>query len=287
VKPALKLAKQAQDLAQPTSWPADEVEKRPLSSLIPYARNARTHSDSQVAQLAGSMKQWGWTNPVLIDEGGQIIAGHGRVMAAQRLVEAGHEEFSTARVMVARGWTDSQKRSYVLADNQLALNAGWDDELLKLELADLEGLGVDLDSLGFTDDVLDSLGLDDDSTALDPHYTRKIEAPIYQPTGEKPPISALVDDSKTQALVADIRAAGLPQDLATFLEQAAHRHTAFNFAQIAEFYAHAEPEVQRLMEASALVIIDFDQAIEHGFVKLTKRLGEMVGEQEGADDDSP
>ena len=100
------------------AWPADSVERRPLDSLIPYASNARTHSDEQVAQIAASMREWGWTNPVLIDGAGGIIAGHGRVLAASKL------GFTDAPCMVAVGWTKAQKQAYVLADNQLAQNAG-------------------------------------------------------------------------------------------------------------------------------------------------------------------
>lgn len=131
------------------NWPADKVERRPIDALIPYANNARTHSDEQVAQIAASMKEWGWTNPVLIDETGMIIAGHGRVLAARKL------GFDEVPVMVADGWTDAQKKAYVLADNQLALNAGWDAELLSTELKGLDDLGFDLALLGFND--LDSL----------------------------------------------------------------------------------------------------------------------------------
>ena len=103
-----------------------------MSGLIPYARNARTHSEEQVAQIAASIREWGWTMPVLVDERDEIIAGHGRVLAAQRL------GLNTIPVMVARGWTDAQKRAYVIADNKLTLNAGWDAALLTLELGDLK-----------------------------------------------------------------------------------------------------------------------------------------------------
>lgn len=99
-------------------WPADKVERRPIDSLIPYARNSRTHSEEQIAQIAASMKEWGWTNPVLIDEDGGIIAGHGRILAARKL---GLEE---APVVVAKGWSEAQKRAYIIADNKLAENAG-------------------------------------------------------------------------------------------------------------------------------------------------------------------
>jgi len=127
-----------------THWPADHVERRSVESLIPYARNARTHSDEQVAQIAASIKEWGWTTPVLVDETGQIIAGHGRVMAARKL---GLEEIP---VMVASGWSEAQRRAYVLADNKIALNSGWDMDLLKVELQDIGEMSFDLDKIGFS-----------------------------------------------------------------------------------------------------------------------------------------
>src|SRR5258708_28246640 len=96
-------------------WPADAVERWPLERIIPNARNPRTHSDAQVAQLAGSMREWGWTMPVLVDEEGTLIAGHARVLAAR---QAG---FSEAPVMIARGWTAAHKRASVIADNKLSI----------------------------------------------------------------------------------------------------------------------------------------------------------------------
>ena len=134
-------------------WAADKIERRKVDDLIPYARNARTHSDEQVAQLAASIKEWGWTTPVLIDEDGEIIAGHGRVMAARKL---GIEEVPT---MTATGWTKAQKQAYVLADNQLPQNAGWDMDLLKVEMQDLSGEGFDLSLIGFDDGAIMNLAL--------------------------------------------------------------------------------------------------------------------------------
>jgi site-specific DNA-methyltransferase (adenine-specific) len=131
--------------------PADKVEKWKISKLIPYARNARTHSDEQVGQIAASIKEWGWTTPVLVDEQGGIIAGHGRTLAAQKL---GMVEVP---VMVAKGWSEAKKRAYVLADNKLALNAGWDNEMLALELGELGDLGFDLDLTGFTPEEIEAL----------------------------------------------------------------------------------------------------------------------------------
>ena len=131
--------------------PADKVEKWAIDKLIPYARNARTHSDEQVAQIAASIKEWGWTTPVLVDEHGGIIAGHGRTLAAQKL------KMTEVPVMVAKGWSDAKKRAYVLADNKLALNAGWDNEMLALELGEIGDLGFDLDLTGFTAEEIAAL----------------------------------------------------------------------------------------------------------------------------------
>ena len=132
-------------------WPADAVERRSIDSLIPYAKNSRTHSDEQVAQISASMKEWGWTNPILIDETGSIIAGHGRVLAARKL------GYTEAPVMVAEGWTQAQKAAYIIADNKLALNAGWDVDMLKLELGELESEGFALELTGFSADELKNL----------------------------------------------------------------------------------------------------------------------------------
>jgi DNA modification methylase len=124
---------------------------RPLGALIPYARNPRTHSDAQVAQIAASIREFGWTNPVLVDGESGIIAGHGRVMAARKL---GLEQVP---VIELAQMSEAQKRAYVLADNQLALNAGWDEALLRLELADLSELGFDLGLIGFGEGELERL----------------------------------------------------------------------------------------------------------------------------------
>lgn len=132
------------DQSEARPWPADRVERWPLDRLVPYARNARTHSEEQVAQIAASMREWGWTNPVLVDEAGMIIAGHGRILAARKL------GIAEVPVMIARGWSESQKRAYVLADNQLALNAAWDGKLLAVEISDLRAAEFDINLIGFS-----------------------------------------------------------------------------------------------------------------------------------------
>lgn len=145
------------------------IEYRPLQDLIPYARNSRTHSDEQVAQIAASIKEFGWTNPVLIDPDGVIIAGHGRVLAAQRL------KLEAAPTIMLGHLTEAQRRAYVIADNKLALNAGWDTEMLKVELGELAELGFDTVLTGFGPDELDTLlappgteGLTDEDAVPEP-----------------------------------------------------------------------------------------------------------------------
>jgi DNA modification methylase len=131
--------------------PSLTVEYRPLAALTPFANNPRTHSDAQVAEIAASIREFGWTNPILVDGANGIIAGHGRLLAARQL------GMTTVPVIELAGLSEAQKRAYVIADNKLALNAGWDNDLLALELGDLQGLGFDLSLTGFSDDELAGL----------------------------------------------------------------------------------------------------------------------------------
>src|SRR4030088_752941 len=159
-------------------WPADHVERWPIERLMTYARNARTHSDTQVSQIASSIREWGWTNPVLVAEDGTIIAGHGRVLAARKL------RIPDVPVMVATGWTDAQKRAYAIADNKLTLNGGWDEELLGLEIGELEVLGFDLDLIGFTDA---------ERAALAAHLTEGLTDPDVVPDLPSEPVTQAGD----------------------------------------------------------------------------------------------
>ena len=157
--------------------PAENIEIWDISRLIPYARNSRTHSDAQISQLAASIKEWGWTVPILIDETGMIIAGHGRLAAAQKL------NYKQVPVVIASNWSEEKKRAYVIADNKLALNAGWDTELLALEIQELKATDFNLSILGFTDEELNNLipvnvteGLTDEDAVPEPP-----EEPITKP----------------------------------------------------------------------------------------------------------
>jgi len=136
-----------------TRWPASKIEMWPVADLAPYVKNARTHPPEQVDQIAASMERFGFTMPILVAENGTIIAGHGRLMAALQL---GMDEVP---VMIARGWSDEDRRLYTLADNRLAETSEWDPEMLQVEWDELRelGLGADLDMFGFTDDELQGL----------------------------------------------------------------------------------------------------------------------------------
>jgi len=152
------------------------IKKLQVADLIPYARNARTHTDAQVAQIAASIKEFGWTNPVLIDGERGIIAGHGRVLAARKL---GIDEVPCIELAHL---TEAQKRAYILADNQLAANAGWDMELLKIELGDLDEAGFDLSLIGFDEGFLAGLLEDLPEGLTDPDETPETpEQPVTQP----------------------------------------------------------------------------------------------------------
>lgn len=126
------------------NWPADNLERWPIEKLTPYARNTRTHTPAQIDAIAASIKEWGWTMPVLADEDGTLIAGHARIQAAQKL------GIAEVPVMLAKGWPEAKRRAYVIADNQLAIKgSGWDFELLASEIEGLGEDGFDLSLLGF------------------------------------------------------------------------------------------------------------------------------------------
>lgn len=159
-----------------------KVESRSVADLIPYAANSRTHSDAQVAQIAASIREFGWTNPILIDGDNTIIAGHGRLMAARKL---GLDEVPA---IVLDHLTKAQQRALVIADNQLALNAGWDMEMLKAEIEGLNFEGFDLDLLGFSEADLSGFlaepnfepGTEDEQGKLDQLEPKMVTCPKCQ-----------------------------------------------------------------------------------------------------------
>ncbi len=159
-----------------------KITQKKVTELIPYVNNSRTHSDEQIAQIAASIKEFGWTNPILIDGSNGIIAGHGRLLAARKL---GHKEVPTIEL---KDLTETQKKAYIIADNRLALNAGWDNEMLTIELNDLLADGFALDILGFDPKEIAALlepevveGLTDEDAVPDvPEEPKTKRGDIYQ-----------------------------------------------------------------------------------------------------------
>ena len=150
-----------QTIGKTDQWPADQIVKRQVADLTPYARNSRQHSQAQIAQIAASIKEWGWTQPIIIDDEGGILAGHGRLLAAQHL---GLEEVPC---VVATGWSEAKRRAYVIADNRLAELAQWDQAMLATELQDLAALDFDLELTGWDGEELARLLGGDDSQPSD------------------------------------------------------------------------------------------------------------------------
>ena len=159
-----------------------KIETRPVAKLLPYVSNSRTHSDAQVAQIAASIKEFGWTNPILIDGDNTIIAGHGRLLAARKL------GMESVPAIVLDHLSKAQQRALVIADNQLALNAGWDIQLLKAEIEDLNLEGFDLELLGFDERELANFileanfepGTEDDQGKLDQLEPKMVICPHCQ-----------------------------------------------------------------------------------------------------------
>lgn len=159
----------------PAHWPAANPEARYTADLVPAARNARTHTKAQVQEVANSITEWGWTNAVLVDPADNIIAGHGRILAAALLgIEA-------VPVVIAKGWSDAQIRAYLIADNQLAAKAGWDTEILGLEMTDLVALDFDVGLIGFEAEEVQSLLFPEDGNAL-----------AHEDNAELPPLEAVI-----------------------------------------------------------------------------------------------
>ena len=243
-----------------------EIVMMGIGEITPYEKNPRIN-DNAVDAVAASIKEFGFKQPILVDEARVIIAGHTRFKASKKL------GITEVPVIVATDLSDEQVRAFRLADNKTAEIALWDDALLKGELDAI--FGIDMAVFGF-ENLLD--GSDDE----DDKYTRNITIPHYEITGECPKIEELVNPSKTAELLDDIERSDLPEAEKDFLRKAASRHSIFDYGKIAEYYAHATPEMQELMERSALVIIDYEDAIRNGYVALDMAL---MDDMEGDDDE--
>ena len=242
-----------------------QIEYLRTGDLIPYENNPR-NNDEAVDYVANSIESFGFKVPVIIDRNNVIIAGHTRLKAAQKL---GLEEIPCVR---ADDLTEEQAKALRLADNKVGEIATWDFEKLEFELENIE---LDMSEFGFGE-------LPDfkDSEEEDPEekYTQKINIPQYEITGARPELSDLLNTEKAETLIDEIKRAEIPDEIKTFLMAAATRHYVFNYKNIAEYYANSEKEIQELFEKSALVIIDFEDAIKNGYASLSEEILTMEEE---------
>lgn len=231
--------------------------------LKPYANNAKVHTAEQVKQIKKSIREFGFNDPIAIWHENEIVEGHGRLLAAMEM-----DEIETVPVIRLDGLTDEQRRAYMLVHNKLTMNTGFDVDLLNLELNDITD--IDMSSFGFGEDVLED---------KENPYTGEVKIPQYEVKGEPVGINELCDDGKVDELLAEIADSDAPDDIKKFLAKAAQRHRVFDYRKIAEYYARADRDVQMLMEKSALVIIDYNDAIANGYVRLSEKIAGMRNEK--------
>lgn len=244
-----------------------QIVMRNIKDLKPYKKNAKKHPKEQIERIANSIKEFGFTQPVLVDKNNCVVAGHGRILGAKK---AGLKEVPT---LCLDDLTEEQIKAYRLADNKLN-ESDWDSVLLAEELDELNSV-LDMEQFGFE--------LAKEMEEEQNKYTMKTNIPQYEIKGEEPDISELVDTSKTKELLEEIKQSRVPTEVKKFLKLAAYRHLCFNYSKIAEYYAHADKETQELMEQSALVIIDFGDAIRNGFVQLSEQISLL---REGIEDEA-
>jgi hypothetical protein len=246
-----------------------KIEKIKVDEIIPYADNAKLHPERQIEQIRSSILEFGFNDPIAIDENNVVIEGNGRLMAIKDL---GFKEVDCIRI---EGLTEDQKRAYILVHNQLTMNTGFDIDILNKELERIKG--IDMTQFDF------ELNIDFDNdidTGDGTKYTQKVDVPQYEPTGECPDIWELVDTAKADSFLEEINESKVSPEEKDFLIKATRRLYEFNYKKIAEYYAQATPEMQELMEHLALVIIDFDNAIAYGYAQLSAALEEMRAEDE-------
>ena len=255
-----------------------ELETVAIESLILDSQNARKHSNRNLDAIKASLSKFGQRKPIVVHNN-IVIAGNGTLEAAKSL---GWTEIEVS--VCPSDWDTDTAKAYALADNRSAELAEWDSSELISQLVDLDKNGWDVGELGFTSEDVKEMQkgeqiFGDEENA----YTSVVNIPQYEVVGDEPTIVELCNTQKTDALKMEILAANLSKDLADFLLLAANRHTIFNYKKIAEYYPHATPEIQKLMEKSALVIIDINDAIHYGYVDFMDELNrlEKVDRSEG------
>lgn len=244
-----------------------DYEKALISTLESDPNNARKHSDKNIKAIVDSLQKFGQRKPIVV-HGTTVIAGNGTLEAAKTL---GWEYIEVAKV--PSDWDMETAKAFALADNRTAELAEWDLEILTAQLQDLEQEGYDVAELGFDEKALEQY--QELLTPTVEEYSSRVDVPQYQIVGEEPDISVLASYTKTDQLREEILRAELPEDITNFLLAAANRHTVFNYKAIAEFYPHQTPQVQQLMENSALVIIDVENAIRNGYANFLATIEQL------------
>lgn len=234
--------------------------------LIPYPNNAKIHPPEQIDRLANGIKAFGWTQPIVVDKNNVVVIGHGRLLAAKQLM------LDKVPVVRRDDLSEEEINACRLEDNKTN-ESPWDFSKLEEELAQLAIDGMDMTQFGFDPC--------DEGTMSENPYTGKVSIPQYEPTGDEVELDELVDTGKTETLITEIEESGLSEKEKLFLKMAAQRHLSFNYKKIANYYATASEEMQELMEKSALVIIDYDDAIANGYTKLNESVKEMFEDVEG------
>lgn len=238
---------------------------RQIKDLKPYKKNAKKHTKEQVEKIANSIKEFGFTQPVIIDKNMSVVAGHGRILGAKK---AGLKNVPT---VMLEELTEEQIKAYRLVDNKLN-ESEWDNVLLEQELNELQEMQMELFGFNIAEEMEEE----------EKKYTMKTNIPQYEIKGEIPELNELVDVSKTNELLRRIKESNVSEEEKRFLRLGAYRHLCFNYAKIAEYYAQADKEMQELMEDSALVIIDFEDAIAKGYVQLSEQVALLRGEEDEA-----
>jgi ParB/RepB/Spo0J family partition protein len=241
------------------------IKYKNINTLHPYKKNAKKHDKKQVEQIANSIKEFGFTQPVIIDKSNCVVAGHGRILGAKK---AGLKEVPT---VCLEELTEEQIKAYRLIDNKLN-ESEWDDVLLAQELEELDKEQMKLFGFDLAEEIAEE----------EKKYTMKTNIPQYDIKGEQPEISELCDTSKTRELLEKIKQSNVSEEEKKFLRYGAYRHLCFNYSKIAEYYAQANKEMQELMEDSALVIIDFEDAIAKGYVEMSKQVALLRGDDNEA-----
>lgn len=237
-----------------------------IDSIKPYKNNAKKHPKEQIEQIKNSIKQFNMIDPIGIWKD-EIVEGHGRLIACKEL---GYTEVPIIRL---DHLSDEERKAYTLAHNKLTMNSDFDIDILNNELDDI--LNIDMSDFGF------DLDLEDEENNIEENpYTTKINIPQYEIKGEEPTIEELIEVNKTNELIEEIKKSNVTEEQKQFLIKSAQRHLGFNYSKIAEYYAHQDKEMQELMEKSALVIIDFDDAIKNGYAELKKEIDNMEDEED-------